>query len=243
MRWAITDFCDASLDLSWFRWVERRKGPITLITKDPGSILKKFPNLLNEQVILHATITGYGGSFLEPNVRDPSEVLSEVPVHPKVVIRIDPIVPLPEFVSQSERVYQKAKELGHERVRVSILDLYPHVLKRLEKFSALSYELKQIYSWDLSHSLGDDRDYMHHCDLQLRRRILARFQGAEVCCEPGLRCSGCVSLRDLKVLGIDPKEAAKPEELQRKFCSCLEKTEIGRLKDPCAFGCLYCFKV
>jgi DNA repair photolyase len=246
MKIQTTDYIDAALDHSWYRWVEKRKGPSILITKDPKRLLTDFPRLLNEQVILHATITGYGGTFMEPNVPDPEEevaFLRDIPDRKKIVIRIDPVVPLPPFIDRSVHVYTVMKEIGFERFRVSVMDLYPHVLKRFERYPLIAKELKDVYGWDMSHSGSDDRDYMHHVNFDLRRVILSRFPGVEVCGEPGFRGVGCASRRDLEILGIDPTGYERPESPQRRSCSCLDKKEAGHLSDPCPNGCLYCYKV
>ena len=125
---------------------------------------------------------------------------------------------------------------------MSILDLYPHVLLRLDPYHDFKYQIKNVYNWDMSHSLGEDKEYMHHAPLDLRRRILDRFSGSEVCGEPGVRCSGCVSWRDLEALGLNADEVGKPAEKQRPFCQCLEKKELTKLATECPLKCLYCFK-
>ena len=65
----ITERGDAALDTSWFQWVVEEKQPAILITKDPS----KLNRILNDldfapNIIVHATITGFGGTILEPIV-------------------------------------------------------------------------------------------------------------------------------------------------------------------------------
>lgn len=114
MTFGICEFTDAAYDKSWYKFVSNRKGPSILVTKDFKKLRDDHPYLMLENVIVHATITGYGSSFLEPNVTRPEIQLTELSRLTKdqkrrVVIRIDPIVPLDDFVSQSERVYHKAR--------------------------------------------------------------------------------------------------------------------------------------
>jgi len=60
----ITERGDAALDLGWLPWVEDGK-PAILITKDPLKLWKELiGHLLSKKfnIIIHATITGLGGS-------------------------------------------------------------------------------------------------------------------------------------------------------------------------------------
>jgi DNA repair photolyase len=246
IRVGVTERGDASLDTSWRRWVSLGK-PAILITKDIGTLLNDNPLLLQQpNVIVHATVTGYGGSFIEPNAPDPQSVLSALSSVPeslrsRIVVRVDPIIPLNECVHMSKSVYDATREMGYTRHRVSILDLYPHVLKRFDKYVTFKKDLKDAYGWDLSHSLGEHKDYMSHAPLDRRKRVLSIFPTAEVCGEPGVRCRGCVSARDLELFGIR-EEQSIPNEKQRPWCMCLaSKTELLSSKTRCAFECEYCY--
>jgi DNA repair photolyase len=245
--WGITDFGDAACDHGWSSWVEKRRGPAILITKNATKLLTDFPYLLNQEVIIHATITGYGDSIFEPGVPSPESILdflSKISPNKKkqIVIRIDPIIPVNEMITRSKQIYTKAHELGFERIRISILDLYPHVLQRFEKLSpSLVYELKQIYNWDLAHSTGEHQDYMIHCDYQLRKQIIDFFPGVEICAEPPFRGTPCISYKDIDSLGLKRENFSKPTEKQRKFCGCLEKRELLQMNSACPHGCIYCY--
>jgi DNA repair photolyase len=241
----ITDLADAALDTSWRKWVIAGK-PAVLVTKNVKKLLLENPNLLNQNVIVHATITGYAGTYLEPNVpayEELFEVLGALKDSQKkrIVIRIDPIVPIKAFVDQSLIVLKEARRLGYNRIRVSILDVYPHVLKRFEPYDIFHFDIKNIYNWDMAHSLtGEHKPYMSHAPLTIREHIIEQFKPCEVCGEPGIRCRGCISSIDLKILGVDDTPRL-PEKRQRQFCTCLEnKHELLRLGE-CAHGCLYCF--
>jgi len=94
----ITERGDAGIDLSWSSKMNSVAFAI-IITK---SVNDKFiKELLKHKgkVILHATVTGYGGTVLEPNVHDykwsHAQVLKLIeagfePAH--IVLRVDPVI-------------------------------------------------------------------------------------------------------------------------------------------------------
>jgi DNA repair photolyase len=237
----ITERGDAALDTTWRRWVERGR-PAILITKNVGKLLDDNPLLLNQRVIVHATITGYGDSFIEPNVPPSSEMMDalasiEIKYREQVVVRIDPIIPVRACVEQSHHVFEQAWAMGYRRFRVSILDLYPHVMRRFDKYTLFAHELKQVYRWN--ESMQSESSI--HCDHSIRAKIFSQFRECDRCAEPGLRCRGCISSRDLKILNVRD-EPALPEVKQRQFCMCLaNKTELLYNKTRCDHSCEYCY--
>jgi hypothetical protein len=245
MKVGITEANDPLFDRSWERWALTERQPTILITKNIKLLLERYPNMLTQQnILVHATITGYGGTFMEPGVPKPAETLaalSSIKSKERVVIRIDPIIPLAQFVKQSQSVFTRCTDMGYKRFRISVMDLYPHVLKRLEAYHSLSYDLKQMYQWDLSHALGEHKDYMVHAPLQFRQQIVDLFPGANCCGEPGIPCTeGCVSRTDLELMGIHPEQRYVKNQ-QRPFCMCLGiKKELCR-HHVCEGNCLYCF--
>jgi DNA repair photolyase len=244
---ATTDFGDAALDTEWFKYVQKRKGPAILITKNIKRLLTDFDGLLNEQVIAHATITGLGGSFLEPNVPHPNELLAflkTIKEKEKIVIRIDPIIPIDDFINRAKQIFLLTKEMGFKRHRISILDVYPHVMERFSKYPDFQKQIKEIYRWDMDHNIsdGEHKEYMIHCDAILRKKIIGFFPGAEICAEPPIRSTPCVSWKDCEALGLNPADFQKPDKKQRQFCGCLEKKELLLLNKKCAHECCYCYK-
>jgi hypothetical protein len=138
----------------------------------------------------------------------------------RVVLRIDPIIPTIEGVQKAMVVY---KELaGKTRVRISFMDNYPHVKRRW--VSAGLPPLK----------------YNFHAPLSQRIEIAEMFKGAEICGEPNMACSGCVSQMDLDVLGV--RSQCHLLGSQRLECKCLAvKKELLQHRGQCPSGCLYCY--
>jgi DNA repair photolyase len=240
----ITEAADPAYNKDWIKWALERREPTILITKNLPKLFADYPDIINQDNILfHATVTGYGGTFLEPNAPHPRDTLLElekVTKKDRITIRIDPIIPLKNFIERSFQVYSTATMFGFKRFRISIMDLYPHVLKRFNGYHEIQYELKQAYQWDLSHSVGEHKDYMIHAPAVLRKQIIDQFPGAEICGEPGFLCGGCISRKDLILMGITPEKRYVKSD-QREFCSCLGiKKELCKTHN-CPVLCVYCY--
>lgn len=228
----ITERGDAALNLEWLPWVKKRK-PAILITKDVGKLTQLLEeNLLQsaENIIVHATITGMGGTKLEPKVpllKDSIYFLKHLLTFLRkenVIIRIDPVLPNETGLHYATRVWELTKDLGIIRYRMSFLDAYPHVRERF-------YSAGIKVHWEGIHAPLEERK-----DLYSRLPI-----PMEVCGEPGMFCSGCASAADLKALGVT---AADSETLggQRPACACLMlKKELLLNRTRCPHACLYCY--
>ena len=126
------------------------------------------------------------------------------------------------------------------RYRISFFDYYPHVRERFK-------DLPQTLIIEKLNQMQPEL----HADILLRQNFLAMLKdyittrGAkteiEICGEPGLPCTGCLSKKDLDIFGIELDE--DPETgIQRPACACLGiKRELLDNKHPCAHGCLYCY--
>ena len=236
MKIGITERGDAALDFDeWFPMHDTVDGLI-LITKDPALLLqrlRKSSSLSKRKCIVHCTITGWGGSILEPNAPPTNKALDAYkrfiellgPEH--VVLRVDPIIPTVEGVLRAHDVY---KSVAPGRIRISFLDLYKHVRYRLKKYA-------EDYVKDIYEVYGDEK----HAPLELRKIVAAYYpKDVEICGEPGLQCTGCVSGRDLLALNLKPP--SKATSGQRLSCACLAvKTELLERKHPCGHNCLYCY--
>jgi DNA repair photolyase len=225
-----TERGDAALDIGWKRHVKDgwNGDPAILITKDPLKLWYQLNQDMN--IIVHATITGLP-KILEPNVPDKEESfiglerIQKLIGRERTVLRVDPII-----CDEYDKAYAIIKEAIERdlvyRLRISFLDLYPHVK---ERFSSIGYQINQDF----------------HADISIREElyndIKAIFPDVEVCGEPGLSCSGCVSAKDLEILK-QPIPFVSIEGNQRKYCKCLvEKKELLNNRHKCFHGCLYCY--
>jgi hypothetical protein len=227
MRIGITERGDAGLD---HMWLEKLSSGVVdyaiLITKDPDKLVGL--QYLNN-IIIHCTITNLGTDW-EPNVPDTRASLkayeSLVGLYggDKVVLRVDPVIPVEPYLVLADYVIRR--RLG--RVRISFMDMYPHVRTRHMKEFGRPFDL-----WTGLHAPLTTR--------KEALRLLERSGPIEVCGEPDIPCTGCVSKLDLDALGLETS-IKYPLKGQRKYCSCLAvKTELLGNRHPCAHGCLYCY--
>ena len=227
VRIGVTEKGDAGLDYAWMNKARNYNGVI-LITKYLSYNFIEQASKIN--AIVHATITGHGDSIYEPKV--PSFLISKIQfMHlvnklgpEKVVLRIDPIIPTDSGIAKAIYVYQELYEkLGKKtRVRISFLDNYSHTKERFTKVG-----LKPL-------------EYFFHAPIELREKIASYFPDAEICGEPGMKCVGCVSEKDLKIFGITAE--IKIGGWQREECRCLAyKAEMLDNKRQCRGGCIYCY--
>lgn len=271
----VTERGDAFIDsVSWKEWVFEEQKPAILITKNPLGLIKQFPELfikdndgkLKGNVILHATITGLGGTAFEPNVTPYNEQLEgikEYLLNPnfskdRLVIRQDPLFPtfvvtdkrLHRYAYHVSNIYKFAFENGL-RYRTSFFDYYPHVRVRTQStdYSArgqsfIPNDVLGEYIKDLNEIQTD-----FHLSLELRKSFLDIIQKCadkynstiEICGEPGLPCTGCLSQKDLDTFGISLEEEIKTG-FQRPACACLGiKHELLNRKSPCTHDCMYCY--
>jgi hypothetical protein len=81
----------------------------------------------------------------------------------------------------------------------------------------------------------------HHAPLAVRKALWEELGKPELCGEPGLPCTGCVSIRDVCAMNLEG-ELGNVLGMQRKDCRCAaEKTELLKQRGQCAHGCVYCY--
>lgn len=233
----ITERGDAALNTKWVKYLDMPPWHAAiLITKDPVKLLSfiKEKCTIDQQkrIIIHATITGYGGTPIESGVPNSfSEeyksklvsLLNEVNIAKKV-LRVDPVLPTDKGTFVACDVIKMYQDYFDE-IRISFIDNYYHIKAR-------GIELP----WDSLHAPLEIRQESYNEIFKYCSKPL------KICGEPGFPCSGCVSEDDLKAVHLfNPADTIEVGN-QRKFCSCLAgKTELLDNKHPCAHNCLYCY--
>ena len=187
-------------------------------------------------VIVHCTITGFGGTKIEPNV-PPSGVSFEgyrrfvdMLGKDRVVLRCDPVIPTEKCAAfAAEKIMSKS--LG-TRIRFSFLDIYGHVKQR---FADAGIDMGRLgFSGGFHASLDDRLKFV-----ELIKQFVLDPDALSVCGEPGIRSEPCVSKRDCDILGV---ELMRSLHSQRPACCCAaNKTELLKTRGQCAHGCLYCY--
>lgn len=222
----ITEGADPTVNFKWKEWVNDGK-PAILITKMPRLLIEHLNG--TENVIVHCTITGLGGSDIEPNIDNPKvsikyyRELCDKLGDDRVVLRVDPIIPELQMLMSVDIPYMinimSLVKKSRGRTRISFMDAYPHVRRRFLGH----YALEQGF----------------HYDLLSRLDIWHLLGNPELCGEPGMPSTPCVSAIDCEILGVEPVLRDKG---QRPHCHCLvHKAEICKPPPKCTYGCLYCY--
>jgi len=226
----ITERGDAALNTIWLDWVKASQ-PAILISKDPSKLFNILKDLKNPSIIVHCTITGFGGTILEPNVPSPHislqgyNKLIDLLGLERIVLRIDPIIPTQKGIQAAKNTIEAGKLITKNnpkmRIRISFLDNYNHVKERFKKAEV------PILPWDF------------HAPLDVRLKVWEELGKPEVCGEPDMECTGCISALDCKILGV---QEIQSDFKQRKSCACLaNKTELLNNRNRCDHKCLYCY--
>lgn len=226
----ITEAGDAALDLSW---VGRLKPANVIISKSSSGSFNRALLENRERIIYHCTITGFGGSRVEPRVPRPREMFSSLrhlinngfPPE-QVVLRIDPIVPTLKGLRTAGSILDELMKFPVRRVRYSFLDMYPHVKKR---FAAAGIPLPY----------GTFVAPLEMQDSALRLLSGYDFE-FESCAENTPHKTGCISPKDLQILGVAGSLCGTSD--QRGTCLCpANKVELLDRRRQCWHGCLYCY--
>ena len=213
----------------------KRPGPI-LQNRDLARCLGRY-----EQVFLHLTVTGMGGSFLESGIPRPDQVIRMIPelagwlgTGPRMTVRFDPIVHLrlPDGgrycnLHHFRKVAEAAAKAGVERVAVSWMQSYAKVVSRLERLGIRPEEPSDAEKEEETGRLSE-----------ITRELGLTLNG---CCVPWLPVSACID--GVILSGLHPRHepaSVKKAAGQRPACGCTESWDIGWYH-PCPGGCLYCY--
>lgn len=191
--------------------------------------LQQFLVDMKKCTIVHATITGFGGSFVEPGVCSPPEAVEGIYnlIHmgfpaSQIVLRVDPIIPTQRGIETAMKVIDMCPE-PVRRIRFSFIDGYAGI--------------KDTLPWKTFHAPKEFQD-------MAVREILkhAGDRVVEACGEPQLSMNqGCISNMDYDILGL-PRPINVGFKGQRKGCMCIgTKTELLVKPDKCPNGCIYCY--
>lgn len=221
---------------------------LLLITKNiSGSIpIWKRAQELNIPTVTHVTITGLGGSILEPlvpNWREAIKALSTFAAIVKdkntqassweskshVVLRVDPLIPHITNFQHIRELVKAAHEVGITRVRTSVIDFYPFVR---DKFEANN----------LRHPTTFQPPFKYDLLMELAKICTGFSMTLESCAEDvdiaGLEKVGCADREEWRKLGLNlfrgyPKR-------QECFCN-VTKHDLLSHEPYCGYNCLYCY--
>lgn len=217
---------------------------VVLWTKNPTNLLEHRDlrrTCSRYNLYLQFTITGMGGSFLEPNAPPAREMLNLLgPVTDfvggpeRVRIRFDPILHLRSSdddtycnLPQFEEIATRAAFLDIHNFSISWMSAYKKVVSRLHK--------NGIETMPLS-SEQMNEEHRHLLDISSRYNIVL-----QCCSMAGFPASRCI---DGELLArLHPEQlpcSTRKAKGQRDACGCTESLDIGWYYQ-CPHGCLYCY--
>jgi hypothetical protein len=200
-----------------------------------------------DQLYVHFTVTGLGGTVIEEHVPDPAVALRQIEpilgiagLPERVSLRFDPVVYWEERgevrtnLDFFERLARIAGRLGITTIRFSFAQWYGKSKRRAarrnfhfidppanDKLASARY-LAQIAE---AHGLS-----LFAC----AQNFLAAV--------PGIRPSACIDGALLSVLHPSGEPASlRKDRSQRSECGCTESTDIGSYTQSCPHSCIYCY--
>jgi hypothetical protein len=263
----VTERGDGGLDLSWANALKRgRVDAAIVITKNlTKRCLDEILELtqLGHKVAVHVGCTGWGSSWLEPNVPTPETQIASLTKlldsgfdNRRVTLRIDPIVPTAEGLERAAHVLELARPILTSdrpiRIRMSVLDEYRHVKDRLRTMGREPfYEGNRFRATNAQFA-----DVVRTLDAHTPKRH-GRKTIIETCAEPALVkmaasmslentrlvANGCVSRVDFQALDLPTNTLPSTKNGQgRGGCMCLTcKRELLSAKKQCPHKCVYCY--
>jgi hypothetical protein len=225
---------------------------LVLWSKDFGNLIAGREGLRRllaayEQAYFHFTVTGLGGSVLEPGAPFQEAALAQLPEliriagSPKrISVRFDPVVfwreagdirsNLPFFAN----VARRAASVGIEDIRTSFVQWYGKASRRAK---ARGFEYvdpdeteKRARALEMAGIAAGLGLRLHACSQSFLSNV------------PGVRPSSCI---DGKLLGeLHPRRepvSERKDRAQRPECLCTESRDIGSYAQACPHGCVYCY--
>ena len=220
---------------------------IVLWSKDFSPILQDAEGVRRalaryDQLFCHLTITGLGGTELEPGVPPWKRIAAQLPAlvdwmgdARRVTVRFDPLVHWIEDgaicsnLPLAEPIFDVCARAGIETVRVSFATIYPKLARR-------------GYCWY-------DPSLEERVEIAQGLLALAEERGITLlgCCQPelmaiGIQPSSCIDGALLSALHPKGYAASTARDRgQRKGCRCTRSTDIGSYRMRCPSGCRYCY--
>jgi DNA repair photolyase len=238
-------FTDLLVEVTARRCPPERVHTVVLWSKYPEPLLKTAAvrSCLEkyDQVFLHFTITGMGGTRLEPGIPSTDEAIGWIPDLVRFLgdpsrlrIRFDPVVHLvlpdgSRFTNLDafRPVAEAARTAGVRELVTSWMQAYPKVKRRLARHGIAVLDLTE----------------KERVEERVRLSQTAEAVGVKLvgCCTDGLPGNACIDGRLLSAL--HPQRAFASDRKakgQRPLCGCTESWDIGWYA-TCPGGCLYCY--
>lgn len=224
---------------------------MVLWSKDFTSLIKNecsIRDLLDQydQCFVHFTITGMGGSKLEPEVISPGraveqfgQLLKFLKKPERLMWRFDPVViwkdesVLKSNLDVFRRIAGHARQAGLSQVMISLCHWYQKSIRRAKYYNVEWIQEKAASAKRIGRWLAGAAE-----EFGLT---------AYACCRPdlveaGMKEGSCINGRLLTLLHPKGELAGqKKDGGQRKYCGCTASVDIGSYDLVCPHGCVYCY--
>ncbi len=225
---------------------------VVLWSKDFSNLLRNTLGLRNllsayDQLYLHFTITGLGGTAIEPGVPPYRDALAQLPGlitlagdPRRVSVRFDPILFWEDNgegrsnIALFSEVAEAAAAQGIRDIRVSFAQWYGKAVRRAAarrfRFMVSANEEQRSRALEMAEIAAARGLVLHACS----QPILAGV--------PRVRPSACIDGALLEKLHPRREPASRRKDRgQRAACLCTESKDIGSYTQACHHGCVYCY--
>lgn len=218
---------------------------LVIWTKNPSNLIKnsvlKNELLKYESIFLHLTVTGMGGTSLEPKTPKPEDIFRLLPE-------------IAEFVGGGLHIRLRFDPIVHIKMNdgtiYSNLSLYPIIARNAQECGVLNVSISwmQIYKKVIRNMKSKDLEPIHIPNSQMLEELsflqkISHEYGISLygCCVPVLPVSKCID--GYLLSRIHPRQlkcSTAKAKGQRQLCGCTESLDIGWY-EPCLHGCIYCY--
>lgn len=212
---------------------------------DKNHLLKNIKKY--DQIYLHFTITGLGGSFIEKKTPFPHEAVEQLDELIKITgsphrisVRFDPVIFWNDKgrrcsnIQFFEKLAPEASSRGIKNVIFSFVQWYGKARRRAlkhdfqyidppkeEKMKSARYLVEIAQKWGIN---------LYSCSQNFLTVI------------GGIKPSACINGSLLQRLHPRNEPVSlKKDKSQRRECRCTESIDIGSYKQNCPHACLYCY--
>jgi hypothetical protein len=200
-----------------------------------------------DQLYFHITVTGLGGSEIEPHVPAPTSVIRQ-------------LEPLLEIAGRPERISLRFDPIVHweeSDLAMTNLDFFENLARVASRLGVTTIRTSFAQWYGKAKRRAAHRGF-RFVDLPIGDKLAAARKLAEVAAGRGLRLYACAQNFLAAVPGFHPSaciDGALLEELhprrepvsrrkdrtQRPECGCTESLDIGSYTQSCPHSCIYCY--
>jgi hypothetical protein len=225
---------------------------LVLWSKDFSKLIGNHYNLREmaakyDQVCIHFTVTGLGGTAIEPGVPSMEEALDQLSSLIEIVgdplrisFRFDPVLFWIEAgiirsnLDLFKKIVPAVSRFGIRDIRFSFAQWYGKAVRRARSrefaFTDPSQEKKREEAQEMACLAASHGCFLSSCSQSFLEDV------------PGIIPSGCIDGERLQSLHPNGEPAERGKDPgQRRECGCTRSTDIGSYTQSCPSSCVYCY--